>query len=589
MRFSPSRYILLFLATAILFGCARMKPLQNSVPFPVKDLPLAISGFTNIEYASLFSEALRMQKAGKLQSSAALFERCIEMDSLQPLAYFELSKMMASMGNLPLALALASDARYLAKDDEAFILHLGSLYSAAGMVDSTLGVLQSIRSIYPKSPALLYSLSGAYIETGNFTAADSAVRALLSVAPRNEQAIFRKYQLLLLQSKFDEAKKLLVSYSRKYPDYYKFHSALGEFYANFDQIPEAFASFSKMAFMRPDLPVSFLGMVRFYAQNDSLDSLIPLTVSLLSDDSISARDKMQFLFAAVNDSLIVGRNAPYLLKALDAASVALPNEGGLYVLYSDYYKNIGNFIKAESYLEKLTSFRKEDCGLWSQRIILLSQASDFGKLREVSTDALNYCTSSPVIYLFKAMAETELRLFTDAVSTVKSALPFVGTEKKIQSTFYALLGSAYNGLKEYSLSDDFFRLAISLSPDDYGTLNNYSYFLSLRNQDLMQAEKMILRCLDNEPDNVTYLDTYAWVLFNLNRFSQAASVMEKVFEKPVKSVEVFSHYVQILYSAGNRDRADKLFSEMQTLFSGDSSLATFVEQIENVKKNGPVR
>ncbi len=589
MRFSRSRLILLFLATAFLFGCARMKPLQNTIPYPVKDLPLAISGFVNTEYASLFSEALRMQKAGNLQSSAVLFERCIEMDSLQPLAYFELSKLMASMGNLPLALALASDARYLSKEDEAFILHLGSLYSATGMADSALGVLQSIRSTYPKSPALLYSLSGAYLETGNLAGADSAVSALLSVVPRNEQAIFRKYQLLLLQSKFVEAKKLLVWHARKYPEHYKFHSALGEYFANFDQVSEAFASFSKMASLRPDLPVSFLGMVRFYAQNDTLDALIPLTVSLLSDDSITAREKMQFLFATVNDSLIVGRNASYLLKALDAASVALPNEGGIYMLYSDYYKNLGNYGKAESYLEKLTSFRKEDCGLWSQRIILLSQASDYGKLREVSTDALKYCTSSPIIYLFKAMAETELHLFTDAVSSVKSALPFVGTEKKIQSTFYALLGSAYNGLKEFSLSDDFFRLAISLSPNDYGTLNNYSYFLSLRNQDLLQAEKMILRCLDNEPDNVTYLDTYAWVLFKLNRFSEAAAVMEKVFAKPVESVEVFSHFVQILYSSGNRERADKLFTEMQSAFSGDSSLATFVEQIENVKKNGSVR
>lgn len=201
----------------------------------------------------------------------------------------------------------------------------------------------------------------------------------------------------------------------------------------------------------------------------------------------------------------------------------------------------------------------------------------------VSSEALKYCNASLVIYLFKAMAETELRLYTDAVATVKAALPFLSTDKKMQATFYALLGSAYNGQKEYGFSDDFFRLAISLSPDDYGTLNNYSYFLSLRGQNLAEAEKMILRCLEADPENVTYLDTYAWVLYRMSRAVEAASVMEQVFSQPVKNAEVFSHYVQILYTLGKVEQADKLLEEMKSRFSGDASLTTYVEQIEKVR------
>lgn len=583
------KYLLWFLLAALSLGCAPVKPLTGTIPFPQKDIPLAISEFTNIEYASVFAEAVRMNRAGNRESASSLFERCIEMDSLQPLAYYELSRLMASMRNLPLALALASDAHYLSSKDETYSLHLASLLSASGLPDSAVSVLQSIRGLFPESPALLYALSESYMATANFSAADSVVNHLLRVAPRNEQAIFRKYQLLLIQSRFEEAGKLLHTYSRKYPDNYKFFSALGEYYVNFNQPKEAYSNFARMAALKPDLPVSFMGMVRFYAQNDTLDSLLPLTINFLSDTTFIPQEKLQFLYTLVNDSLVVSRYSDFLLRAIDVASVALPEEGGIFLIYSDFYKNRGDFVKADTYLERLTSFRREDCALWSQRVLLLGRGTDYERLREVSSDALNYCNSAPVIFLFKAMAETELRLYTDAVATVKAALPFLGTDKKIQSTFYALLGSAYNGQKEYSLSDDFFRLAISLSPDDYGTLNNYSYFLSLRGQDLLQAEKMILRCLDAEPDNVTYLDTYAWVLYKFSRFSEAATVMERVFSKPVKNAEVFSHYVQILYSLGNTKRADDLFAEMKSAFQGDASLSTYVEQIEKVRNHDNLR
>ena len=65
------------------------------------------------------------------------------------------------------------------------------------------------------------------------------------------------------------------------------------------------------------------------------------------------------------------------------------------------------------------------------------------------------------------------------------------------------------------------------NPDNIGTLNNYAYFLSVERKDLDKAEEMSYRTVKAEPDNETYLDTYAWILFEKGRYTEARIYIEQ--------------------------------------------------------------
>jgi len=45
-------------------------------------------------------------------------------------------------------------------------------------------------------------------------------------------------------------------------------------------------------------------------------------------------------------------------------------------------------------------------------------------------------------------------------------------------------------------------------------MNNYAYYLSEEKTDLKKAEKMSAKAVEKEPNNSTYLDTYAWIFTN---------------------------------------------------------------------------
>ncbi len=48
--------------------------------------------------------------------------------------------------------------------------------------------------------------------------------------------------------------------------------------------------------------------------------------------------------------------------------------------------------------------------------------------------------------------------------------------------------------------------------DNVMALNNYAYYLSEQGKDLHKAESMSYKTIKAEPNNGTYLDTYAWIL-----------------------------------------------------------------------------
>lgn len=119
-----------------------------------------------------------------------------------------------------------------------------------------------------------------------------------------------------------------------------------------------------------------------------------------------------------------------------------------------------------------------------------------------------------------------------------------------QSQFDAQLGEVYNELKEYAKSDAAYDAALAADPNNYGVLNNYSYYLSLRNEKLDKAKEMSGRTIAKFPDNDTYLDTYAWVLYKQKNYAGAKASLERA-ARTTKDASILEHYGDALWQTGD--------------------------------------
>jgi tetratricopeptide (TPR) repeat protein len=100
-------------------------------------------------------------------------------------------------------------------------------------------------------------------------------------------------------------------------------------------------------------------------------------------------------------------------------------------------------------------------------------------------------------------------------------------------------------------------------------LNNWAYYLSQRKEKLDKAEEMSLMTIEIESTNPTYLDTYAWILYQQNKLDKATEYIEKALMWGGNSNAVIvEHYGDILYKAGNTEKAQEQWEKAKTLGKG---------------------
>jgi tetratricopeptide (TPR) repeat protein len=69
-----------------------------------------------------------------------------------------------------------------------------------------------------------------------------------------------------------------------------------------------------------------------------------------------------------------------------------------------------------------------------------------------------------------------------------------------------------------------------------------------------------------EPNSSSFLDTYAWILFQLNDFAGAKEWQEKAMKAGGdKSGTIIEHYGDILFQLGNKEDALKYWKQAKDL------------------------
>ena len=94
--------------------------------------------------------------------------------------------------------------------------------------------------------------------------------------------------------------------------------------------------------------------------------------------------------------------------------------------------------------------------------------------------------------------------------------------------------------------------------ENINCLNNYAYFLSLDGVRLDEAEQMSYKTLQTDSVSPTYLDTYAWILFEQGRYEQARLYIDetmKYVDETEENASIYDHAGDIYMKCGRMEEA----------------------------------
>ena len=204
-------------------------------------------------------------------------------------------------------------------------------------------------------------------------------------------------------------------------------------------------------------------------------------------------------------------------------------------------------------------------------VLLDAELNQTDSLLVHSDQALELFPNQAPLWFYKGVGHLQKKQPQQAVQALEHGRRLAAGNVEQQSQFDSQLGDAYQEMKEYAKSDAAYDAVLTTDPDNYAVLNNYSYYLSLRGEKLDKAKEMAGRTVAKFPDNDTYLDTYAWVLYKQKDYAGARPNLEKA-SKTTKDASILEHYGDVLWQLGDHAGAVAAWQRARKAGPGASPL-----------------
>jgi Tfp pilus assembly protein PilF len=123
------------------------------------------------------------------------------------------------------------------------------------------------------------------------------------------------------------------------------------------------------------------------------------------------------------------------------------------------------------------------------------------------------------------------------------------------------------------LSDESYEEALKINPNDTYVLNNYAYYLSLRNVKLERAEEMSKKSNELERDNASYNDTYGWILYAMGKYVDAKLWLERAVANGAgNNAVILEHLGDVEYKLNNSQMALEYWIRAKKAGTGSDQL-----------------
>ena len=87
----------------------------------------------------------------------------------------------------------------------------------------------------------------------------------------------------------------------------------------------------------------------------------------------------------------------------------------------------------------------------------------------------------------------------------------------------------------------------------------------MRKENLEKALEMSAQLVKKYPNNSTYLDTHAWVLYVQKRYEEAHEYLERAVMDDQASGTIHEHYGDVLYQLNRTDEAVEQWKKAKSL------------------------
>ncbi len=528
-----------------------MQALNRIILLWVLSMSFFVASAQQTKFDYIFQEALRQKLANKYDAAIDLFDYCRQLDPSSGAVLYELSELYRYVKNDSLAIHALEDACKLYPKNYWYKNRLVTLYLESRRTDDALKTAEEMARLFPEKEEVLWMLHDLYESMNDYANMVKVLDKIEVKEGKSEKRSMEKFRLFLQMNDEKRAFEEMEKLADEYPNDLRYQVVIGDLYLDAGKKEEALKQYKMVEAQDSTNMTLLLSMANFYHQEGDEARYQEYISKVLTHKDVDDVTRVRMLGVLVRENLDTHADSTYLLALFDKV-LQEPQEHTdileLKVRYMDIKK-----MPVEDQKPILRRILEIDPEHDMARHMLLKYAveeNDHQSIVNICKPAVEYNADSPVFYFYMGVEYYLIDEKEKSMDALRSGLNRVENEMdeenrfKIRTHSYALLGDIYHQLGQDDKAFQAYDSCLIYNKNDAMVLNNYAYYLSLKKKDLQRAEEMSRLSNELEPDNATYLDTYAWVLFQQKRYDEAKQYMDKVVELMERDGEEMSDDVQ---------------------------------------------
>ncbi|HEX4748423.1 MAG TPA: tetratricopeptide repeat protein [Bryobacteraceae bacterium] len=447
-------------------------------------------------------------------------------------------------------------------DNEDAVTGLASVYSDRGDAKTASDLLDKLTKKNP-SPRAYLSLASNYEQMKEYSLAADALKKAIALDPTHLEWNGQLAQYEALAGRYDEALQTYQELAEANPQDATAYLGMAQIYIEQQKFADAHKMLDKAKEIEPDNVEAKYNEVQLLEQEGRTSEAIVALNALLESTARRTYDAAQRdVRARMLEKLgaLYEKDGQYD-KAVDTfqeMATVDPEKGArASALVIDTYRTGKNYTKAEQESDAAAKKYPNDRTLREVRAQLLT---DQGKTAQAVAELKGLLDGKNDRETYLAIEDVyqKAKNYSEAAKALDEAEK-LSTTTDDKAAVYFQRGALYERQKKYEPAEKAFRQVLDTAnqkdPIYASTLNYLGYMFADQNTRLQEAQDLIKKALDLEPNNYAFLDSMGWVYYRQNKLDDAERALAHSVQLESKDPTIHDHLGDVYFKEGKLKEA----------------------------------
>lgn len=509
------------------------------------------------KYEYYYLESVKLEQQGRYSDAFEMLQHCLAICPTASSALYKTANYYFVLNQKEKATAALLGAVEGEPNNYWYRQTLASYYQSNREYEKAIATIEEMQQRFPnRNSELLPALIGLYNHTGQYDKVIDALTRLEMLTGKSEAISMEKMRNYLLMGNKEGAFSEMEELAAEYPDNLYYRVILAEVYMDHGRASESEPLLQAVLADDPDNGPAKITLAEYYKQQSDTTRYLAWADSVMMSSDVNDEFKVRMMA-----QLITEKSDSLWVMELFERAIACPQQsarlGHLCVQYMLSMQQPEERVRP--ILLRMLEIEPDHIPARSQLLSYAAQRDDMEEVVNICSEGIDYTPEVLAYYYYKGIGLHHfMGRSAEAMETLHQALRQVtdGSDATMVANLYTVMGDIHYEQGEATEAYQCYDAALQYDPSDMLVLNNYAYFLAEEGNHLEKAEQMSRRTVEAEPHNATYLDTYAWILYKLQRYEEALSYIEQAIANDTEPSDVlYEHAGDICSHTGDRAQA----------------------------------